>query len=262
MLTRRHPLVRQLRDLRRDAAARRDAGLLVAEGVHLVQEALASHATIETAVVVPRLRDLPEGRDLLDALRRRGVTIEEASDEVLDALQDARAPQPVLALVRHAARSLDDVMSGLPLVVVACGVQDPGNLGSLVRSTEAAGGTGLVATPGSADLTHPRTVRATMGSIFRLPSVAAQLPAVIEAARARGLLLLGASPSGTPYDEAPWTKPVALFLGAEGSGLPEALRGALDATVAIPMSGAVESLSVGAAGAVLLIEAARARRRA
>lgn len=264
MLSRHHALSKKVRLLRRDPEARRRSGLLVAEGIHLASEALTSAAAIETAVIAPRLLETAQGPALVEALRSRGVPVEEMSDETLDGLQDARTPQPVLLLVRRETPGLGDVLRAGPaasLVVVACGVQDPGNLGSLVRSTEAASGTGFVALPGSADLTHPRTVRATMGSIFRLPAAEAPLDEVLAAASGRGLVCLGAARGGTSYDGVDWTVPLALFLGSEGAGLPGGLEGRLDGTVGIPMNDAVESLSVGAAGAVLLFEAARARRR-
>src|SRR5262245_19442451 len=99
MLTKHSALARRIRSLRRDAAARRESGLLVAEGLHLAAEALASGAAIETAVVAPRLLETAEGRGLAAALRARGVPVEEASDATIDGLQEARTPQPVLLVV-------------------------------------------------------------------------------------------------------------------------------------------------------------------
>jgi TrmH family RNA methyltransferase len=182
----------------------------------------------------------------------------------MDSLQDARSPQPVLGLVRWPDSTLRSVLGRVAsdgLVVVVHGVQDPGNLGSLLRTADAAGAAALVAAPGGADLSHPRTVRASTGSIFRLPSLAAESAETLEELRSRGFRTVGSSPSSTTsYDAEPWTGPLALFLGGEGAGLPAELLTGLDASVSIPMRGGVESLSVGAAAAVLLFEAARRRR--
>jgi len=262
VISRQHPLVRRLRALRRDPALRAQEGVLVAEGIHLAQEALRSRARIEEGVITPRLLESPEGRELARMLRDAGVPIHEASEKTLDTLQDARSPQPVALLVRREVPRLAGVLDasrGVPMVVVACGIQDPGNLGTLMRTAEAAGGTGFVATSGSADLGHPRTVRATMGSIFRLPSVEARDEEAVEAARA--LVRVGAAArDGVAYDRLDWNRPIALFLGSEGAGLPPVIAASLDAIVTIPMRDGVESLSVAAAGAVLLFEASRARR--
>lgn len=239
--------------------------MLVAEGVHLAQEALASGARIEVAVVSPRLHDDAEGRALERQLREAGVAVEQTSEATMDALQDARSPQPVLVVARVGRRSLDEVLSaerGTPLIAVACGVQDPGNLGAVLRTAEAAGATGFVSTPGSADLTHPRAVRATMGSIFRMPACEAPLASLFDRAARAGLEIVGSDAhAATSYDAFDWGPPLALLLGGEGAGLPAEAAGRLHATVAIPMAAGVESLSVGAAAAVLLFEAARARRQ-
>ncbi len=264
MLTRGHALVRRIRALRSDALLRASEAVVVAEGVHLALEALAARAEIETAIVSPRISESREGRDLSLRLRDAGVLAEVASEATLDTMQDARSPQPVVLVVRRPPVALDAVIAGrggTPLLVVACGVQDPGNLGALVRTAAAAGATGFLCTEGSAGLTHPRTVRATMGAIFRLPAAEAALTAVLEEARRSGFRLVGATARGdAAYDELDWGVPIALFLGGEGSGLPPEAEAALDVRVSVPMAPGVESLSVNAAAAVLLFEAAKKRR--
>lgn len=264
MLSRSHPLARRLRELRRDPARRAAEGVLVAEGIHLVQEALAAKIAIEAVVLSNRLGRTDEGRRLETRLRLASVPVHEASDATLDALQEARSPQPVLAIVKRIPSSLRDLAraAGPALVTVACGVQDPGNLGTLLRTTEAAGGTGLAASEGSADLTHPRTVRASMGAIFRLPAAAASLDEVLDHAVSARMRLVGADADATAlYDAVDWSRPVVVLFGAEGAGLPDAARARLDDRVKIPMAAGVESLSVAAAAAVILFEAARHRRR-
>jgi TrmH family RNA methyltransferase len=256
MISRQHPLARRLRALRHDPALRKAEGVIVAEGVHLAEEALASSARIEAAVVGPRLA-AQDGGALVVRLLAAGVAVHEA-------LQDARSPQPIVLLVKRSDVGIETVFErsrGIPLVVVACGMQDPGNLGSVLRTAEAAGATGFAATPGGAELTHPRAVRATMGSIFRLPAAEADAEAVVALARRNGVTLVGAAARhGTPYDALDWTRPCALLLGSEGAGLPPEIAARLDAHVTVPMRDPVESLSVGAAAAVLLFEAARRRR--
>jgi len=264
MLSRTHALARRLRALRGDAALREAEGVFVAEGIHLAQEALKTGATIEAAVVSPRLATTAEGRELARLLHATGIEAHESSEATLDALQDARSPQPIVLIVRRDPPALSDVAAGrggTPLLVVACGVQEPGNVGALLRTADAAGATGFVTTAGCAHLTHPRAVRASMGGIFRVPAVEATMADVLEEVRRRRFTVIGADARGeVDCDAADWGGPVALFLGGEGAGLPSQVRERLDQRVAISMAPGVESLSVHAAAAVLLFTAARRRR--
>jgi TrmH family RNA methyltransferase len=264
MLSRTDPLARRLRALRGDAELRESEKVFVAEGIHLAIDALAAGALIDAAVVSPRLSESDNGRNLERLLREKVVEVHVASDETLDALQDARSPQPVVLIVRRTPPTLAAVVAGragTPLVVVACGVQDPGNLGALWRTADAAAASGFVATEGSAHLTHPRTVRASMGAIFRLPAIEAAMDDVLQEVKSRQLTVIGANArAAAAYDDVDWTVPLALLFGGEGSGIPPQAEDALDVRVAIPMAAGVESLSVNAAAAVLLFEASRKRR--
>src|SRR5262249_34230928 len=149
MLSRSHAVARRLRALRRDPSLRRTEGVFVAEGLHLAEEALAAGAPIELAVVAGRLEESPGGRGGRRRPAAMGVPVHEAAEATLDALQDARSPQPVAVVVRRSATTLESVVAGrggTPLLVVVHGVQDPGNLGGIVRIADASGATGLIAT--------------------------------------------------------------------------------------------------------------------
>lgn len=263
VLGRNHPILRRVRALRRDATARRSEGLIVAEGVHLAQEALRSGASIEGAIVSPRLSASAEGRSLLEAFSARGITVDETSDELLDAAQDSRSAQPVLCLVRRSEPTDDDLagwLAGDAPVVLAHGIQDPGNLGTVLRTADAAGCAAVLTCGPCADLGHPRTVRAGMGATFRIPAARVALREAPARLHVAGYRLLGADPrAALPYWRAGLDGQVAVVLGGEAAGLPPELREALDECCAIPMRAGVESLSVGAAAAVLLFEAARRR---
>jgi len=262
-LSRTHALARRLRALRGDAALRESEGVFVAEGVHLALEALKTGASIEAAVVSPKLSESDEGYDLTLRLREAGILAHVSSQATLNTLQDARSPQPIVLIVRREPPALSAVMAGrggTPLLVVACGVQEPGNVGALLRTADAAGATGFVTTLGCANLTHPRAVRASMGAIFRLPAVEAALIDVLEEVHSRQFTVVGADArGGVDYDTADWGGAVALFLGGEGAGLPPQVLSRLNQRVAVPMAPGVDSLSVNAAAAVLLFTAARKR---
>lgn len=255
----RDPLVRRLRRLRRERALRDAEGVLVAEGVHLAEEALTSGATVLHAAVSPRLSRVVGGPELHERMIRAGFPITEMSDDLLATLQDARSPQPVVLIVQ---RPVPAVFPGKgSMWVVAYGLQDPGNLGTLARTSLAAGADGLVVVGPGVDPFHPRAVRATAGAVFRFPThIAEDLVAVCAQLREAGLAIVAADPRrGLRYDAYDWNAPFAVLLGSEGAGLPAALDGWLDARVVIPLAAGVDSLSVSAAAAVLLFAASRAR---
>lgn len=259
MLGRHHPILKRVTALVRDRALRDREGVFVAEGIHAATEALRADADVEFAIVAPRLDATPEGPDLLRAMARNGVAVHVTSDDRIDRIQDARTAQPVVLVVRRGPTR--DVPPDGPVVVTA-GVQDPGNVGTLVRTAAAAGARAFVCCGGGADPYHPRAVRATAGAVFRLqPRVGGDVGPALDRLAGEGRRIAVAAADGdTPYGRFPWHEPFALVLGSEAHGAPdEAVRRA-DARVSIPMAGQVESLSVGAAAAVLLFEAARVRR--
>ncbi len=259
-----HPTVRRLRALRRDRRLAEQESVFIAEGIHLAQEALASNAEVELFAIAPELADHDEGRELLDRIHSSGAPVVRMTRRTLDSVQDARSPQPVLTLARRRPRSVEATLAPgdtACMVVVACGTQDPGNLGSLLRSADAAGATAFVVTGEAADLFHPRTVRASMGSIFRLPALDAETSRVLDRLGELQIPSVATTAGeGTSYDSFDFNRPCAIFFGGEGAGLPPAVHERLDERLGIPMRSGVDSLSVGAAAAVVLFEAARQRR--
>ena len=264
MLGRHNPVMRRIRTLRRDPSLRRSERVFLAEGIHLAKEALASGVPIETFVVSPRLETTQEGRELLEAIRRRDLPIAETSDATLRTVQDARSPQPVVCLVRRqdlSAGELERAVDEATLIVVLEGIQDPGNLGSILRSADGAGANLCFVCGRSVDPYHPRAVRSTMGSLFRVPVVEERLDSVVDRLRRSTVKLVGADArGGAEYDRAELAGPLAFIFGSEGAGLAPEVRDRLDLVLRIPLREGVESLSVGAAAAVMLFEAARQRR--
>ena len=255
-----NPLVRRFRE----AAAGEPPEVMVVEGPKLVAEALAAELPVDEAAIAPRLLEHPLGMDLRRRLDRAAAVMHECSDAVLERLSSVTTHQGVAAIVRRPAWSLDDVLGrgGSPLVVVAAGIKDPGNLGALVRTAEAAQASGLLALEGGADPFRDKAVRAAAGSVFRLPVLAAvTLQQLMELAKRRALQVMVAEGQG---DVAPWDAdlrvPTVLVVGGEGAGVPEELRARATVRVRIPMAPTVDSLNVAVAAGVLLYEARRQRR--
>jgi RNA methyltransferase, TrmH family len=235
--------------------------LCLLEGPTLVEEALGAGVVIAEIAASPRARARPRGRAVLATLGARGVPIRWLHEDLLAALSEAETTQGLLALARRPSYDAARLLEGTPLVVVAVGVQNPGNLGGLLRTAEAAGATGAYLAEGCADPLSWKALRGAMGSAFRLPHLRRlSATAVFDRLEARGVTVLATAADGeTRYDEADLASPVALVLGAEGAGLPEALARRASARLRIPMAPSVESLNVGVAAGLVLFEAARQR---
>jgi RNA methyltransferase, TrmH family len=244
-----------------DAASGDAPGLMLAEGVRLVAEALDAGLEVVEAAVSPRLGDA----DLRARLQQRARSYLECSDAVLEKLSALDTPQGVaVVLARREVAEQDLLGRGVaPLVVVAAGVRDPGNLGSLLRAAEAAGASGCLTLRGGADPFRDKAFRGSMGSIFRLPvQHGLDAEGVVAFARRHRLQLVVADGRGPMlHTAADLRQPLLLVVGAEAQGVPDELVRAADQHVRIPLRAPVESLNVAVAAGVLLFEAQRQRAR-
>lgn len=238
-------------------------GLALAEGVRLVEEALAAGVPVRGAAVSPALEGTPRGKALKAALISKGARLEEVGDPELDRLADTEHPQGIVAIIeppRWALHHIDLHRGGAVLVLDA--VQDPGNVGTLLRTAHALGAAGVVALKGTADLTNPKVVRGGMGASFKLPAIATDEVAFLEWSRASRLALWVAAADGTPLAAARQPdRPdrLALVVGNEGAGVGPGLSAAADRRVAIAIVPGAESLNVAVAAAILLHEVLRDR---
>jgi TrmH family RNA methyltransferase len=246
-----------IRDLHRRRGRER-RGLALAEGVRLVEEALVASLTIRGAALSPALESTTRGKALKAALAERRVRLEEVTDAELEALADTEHPQGVLAVIEPKRWTLDDIrMTPGATILVLDGVQDPGNVGTMLRTALGLGAAGVVALKGTADLTNPKVIRAGMGASFRLPAVTATADELVAWARlqraeiwvtdTRGENVKGTRPTAE-------RAPVALVLGNEGTGVSPSLNQAADRRIAIPLAREAESLNVAVAAGILLYE--------
>lgn len=234
-----------------------ESGLVAIEGSHLVEEALLSGLRLETVFI--RSGSLR----LLDSMKIGGGTeVLELSPDVFASAVTTESPQGIAALVEVPEFSLSDAFRGeSTLVVVAAGLQDPGNLGTIVRSAEAFGASGVIALPGTVSVWNAKTLRASSGSAFRLPVVSVDVRGLMETLRAQRIRSLATVvDGGSVAQEVDLRGPTALFIGNEGSGLSAELVSACDASVTIACPGPVESLNAAIAASVLLYEASRQRK--
>lgn len=251
----RNPLVQRFR-----AAAAGDLPeAMMAEGVRLVAEAVAAGLRVHEAAVAPRCTDAA----LRARLREVAGSFVECSDAVLAALSSVDTPQGVAVVLARPAVADDALVRGdaAPLVVAAAGLRDPGNLGAVIRTAEAAGASGVLTMRGGADPFRDKALRGSMGSVFRLPvRHGADAAGIVAFARRHRLQLVVADGGdGKSYTAADLRRPTLLVLGAEADGVPGDLLMAADARVRIPLRPPVESLNVAVAAGVLLFEARRQR---
>ncbi|HKJ93446.1 MAG TPA: RNA methyltransferase [Longimicrobiales bacterium] len=224
-------------------------GLFLAEGVRVVEELLAAGLVPELALVSPALQDTERGRRLAQALA--GPGLRQVSHGRLADLADTETPQGVLVAAPIPQVDLEGMHAERGVVLVLDGVQDPGNVGTLLRTAAAFGVALVAALPGTADPWNPKVVRAAAGACFHVPVAQPEADALVAWLRGRGFRLLGADMAGVPVESVAVPDRTALVLGNEGAGLSAGMAAALDTRVAVPISGA-ESLNVAVAAGILL----------
>jgi TrmH family RNA methyltransferase len=258
--SRRNQLVAQFR-----AAAEPGGDSILLDGPHLLEEAVAAGLEILAVAV---LDEPGGGRSAVAAIeeaRQRGARVYGVNASVLAAMSPVRSPSGVVAIARRPSTDLEQVLADRPQFVLGlAAVQDPGNVGAIVRAAEGCGATGVIAGEGTADPFGWKALRGSMGSAFRIAvAVREPLDRAIRAARDRGLRIFSAVPhGGTPLPRCDLRVPACIVLGGEGSGLPGDVLALADEPLTIPMRRPVESLNVATAAALITYEAMRQRELA
>ncbi len=250
----------RLKELRKALSAQgRGSGALAGiEGPNLIEEALRAGLRVKTIFVA-------EGAErLLDKLQvKRDVEVLQLPKKLLDQALATETPQSIAALIEPPSWSWSDVLNQnqkKTLVIVLAGIQDPGNLGTILRSAEAFGATGVVSLPGTVSAWNAKAVRASAGSVFRVPVLAAEIDECIPRLRSAGVAILATlARAAQQAHSADLAGPVALIIGNEGSGIPAEIARQVDGEITIPCPGPVESLNAAVAASVLLYEASQQR---
>ena len=249
-----HSMIRDL--ARRRGRERR--GLALAEGIRLVEEALAAGIVIRGAAVSPALEGTTRGSALKAQLAGRNVPLEEVAVEELDHLADTEHPQGIVAVIEPKRWSLAEIAADAGVVLALDAVQDPGNVGTMLRTAHALGAAGVIALKGTADLTNSKVLRGSMGAAFRLPAVAAAEDEFLAWAAERGVAIWAAAADGEPLRRGTLPRSaIALVVGNEGAGVSTGIAAGARRCVAIPLRAGAESLNVGVAAGILLYEALR-----
>jgi TrmH family RNA methyltransferase len=248
-----NPKIQWARKLQAQARARQAEGVFVVEGVRLVEEALAAGWQAQLVLYTEMLNE--RGQLIVSGLAAQGAPVELVSESVMRAASDTQTPQGLLAVLEMRLLPLP---SPLDFVLVADGVRDPGNLGTILRTAAAAGTQAVLLTPGSVDAWSPKVLRAAMGAHFRLPLRALGWEALGDLLYGLPVLLADAG-SGQVYTQVDLTGPLALLVGGEADGAGSQGQALATGRLHIPMPGQVESLNAAVAAAILLFEVVRQR---
>lgn len=252
--SRQHPFVQRCRAL---AAGRGEAGEVLLDGPHLLEDALEAGVPIVGVMVDERAAEI--GR----RLSARHVPVHLATRAVVDAASPVQTPSGVVAIARWAPAAASTLAEAArPLLLGLVGVQDPGNVGNIIRSADAMDATGVFALDGTADPGGWKALRGAMGSTFRVPVALDQTGVVLALARARGIrIAVTVVAGGVPPDAIALAAPVLVLIGSEGAGLPVSVTAAADVQITVPMRPRVESLNAATTAAIVLWEMTRPRRQ-
>jgi len=260
LTSRDNPLLKKIR-LLASGSRRSPRELAIAEGIRVLEEADRAGCEIDSVVFSEQFGSNARERRLLNAWLGRGVPLYEVKEHLFASVSSVQSPQGALALVRVPALSLTDVRrTPDPLALLACGIQDPGNLGTLIRTAAAAGATLFCTFRGTVSVRNPKVIRSSAGALFHLPLVEQVAASDFRAYCSRHSIRLYRADArdGIVYTEAELKTSCAILLGNEGTGITEKEFAAVPA-IRIPMARRVESLNVAMAGAIILFEAARQR---
>jgi len=246
--------IKYIEKLKQKSSFRREEGCFIVEGIRMVRE-VPEDLRRELYLTEKALADHPE-------LSRWCGAVETVSDSVMEKLADTKTPQGMLAVVKIPENGSEgDGDEKTPLYLVLDGVQDPGNVGTIIRTAEAVGATAVLLSRTSADPFSPKVVRSTMGTIFRVRvEISDDLPDTLRGLKKEGVRIFGTHLSGTEFYDADLTCPLAFLIGNEGNGLTDEVAKEADSLLRIPMEGQVESLNAAVSGSVVAYEAYRQRR--
>lgn len=251
-----NPQVKHLQQLAKKARTRAEEGVYLVEGIKMYQE--APKAQIQKVYISKSLFE-EKGQAFI-----KGLEMEVLDDRVFASVSDTKTPQGILCVIRQPNYQLEDMLHKKnPHLLLLEQLQDPGNVGTILRTAEGAGVDGVILSRNSVDLYNPKTIRSTMGSIYRMPFLYVDvLEDILPALSKRGIRTYAAHLDGKRcYDEEDYQGGCAFFIGNEGNGLSESLSQKANTLIRIPMQGKLESLNAAVAASILMYEVCRQRRR-
>lgn len=251
--------VKEIVKLHKQPKYRRASALFITEGFKMLKEAAENGCLVKTYISEFVLGKRPESLEWIC----KKFPYETVSDQVFRQLSDTVTTQGILGIVKQPSYNIEDVLDDKKHIwLLLDDIRDPGNLGTIMRTAEGAGMSAVIMGKGTADLFNPKTVRSTMGAIFRMPFVYVDdITEVIKQIKDNGYKVYGTAMEGsTTYDMADYTKGAGIVIGNEANGIQDSVLECITESINIPMAGKLESLNAAVAAAVVMYEAARQRR--
>ena len=252
-----NPQVKELLQLQKKSKVRNEKGVFIVEGVKMFQE--APRDRIEK-VYLSESFEQKKGKEM----NLSGLLVEVLSDKVFSHVSDTKTPQGILCVVKQKKTGLKEMLEQTtPFLMVLDNLQDPGNLGTIIRTAEGAGVTGVIMSRETVDVYNPKTIRSTMGSVYRMPFLYVEdILELLKELQGKGIRTYAAHLDGkNNYDEENYRESCAFLIGNEGNGLRDEVADNADIWIKIPMYGQVESLNAAIASSILMYEVSRQRRK-
>lgn len=259
--SRQNPHVKQIIRLKK-RTERDETGLFLIEGYREILRATEGDITLNTLYITPEYFLGSNEETLINTIKAQGAEIITCTKEVFSKFSYRDRPDGLMAVAKKPQQSLEKLLQkDNPLLIVAEGIEKPGNLGTILRSLDAAGGDGLLLADKGTDLYNPNVVRASIGTLFSMPSVEISSIEALQRLKENNIKIVAATPSAeTLYTEADLTGPIAIAMGCEQLGLSQLFMDEADVKIKIPMLGAADSLNVAMATTLMLFEAVRQRQ--
>ncbi|RKD32532.1 TrmH family RNA methyltransferase [Thermohalobacter berrensis] len=255
-----NPLIKYVKSLHRKKKRWEHKSYII-EGVRLVEDCLNSNAEIEYILYSDSLLNVKDGDSILEKLKSKGYTLYNITDNILKKISDTMNPQGIIAVVKINSIVLEDILTTNNILILLDRIQDPGNMGTIIRTAEALGATGILVTEGCVDIYNPKVVRATMGSIFRVPIVFLDdTKEKIKYLKSKGIQIIATSLDTNKFcHEVDFKNDFILVVGNEASGVSDEILRASTEIIKIPMVGKAESLNAAMAFGITMYEARRQR---
>lgn len=255
-----NPKIKEASDIKNKRSRFKHTAFII-EGPHLIETAIASGNKIQNVFFTDSFRAKKDGQKILREIAKKTDEIFEVTEHILNKLADTETPQGIIATASYDIKNLEEIrFKSVPLIVAVDGVQEPGNLGAIIRTSDAAGADAVIILKGTCDAFMQKTIRATAGSIFNVPIIYAGTDKFIEWLKSNGIMLIAtALDSDKSIFDSDLEKPIAFVFGNEAHGISNEIKRKADLLLKIPIYGKAESLNVSASAAVCLYEAVRQR---
>jgi TrmH family RNA methyltransferase len=256
-----NPVIKEVRSLR-NRSAREKKGIYFIEGSKFVAEALKENTDILYIIMSDMFLAGQGKEELADIIEKSSIRCYGVPESLFGSISDTRTPQGILAVLRLQRQALKEAVPGKGMLVVMDNVRDPGNMGTIIRTADAAGCAGVIVTEGCVDVFNPKVLRSTMGSIFHIPVYhCGSVEEALKKVKESGFLICSSHLEGaTDIFDVDLTGNVALVIGSEAGGVSESAVRNADLLVRIPMAGRAESLNVSVAAGIMMFEAVRQKK--